>query len=164
MKTTCFIENTENKHHLYKLVWRKFGFRVGFTWQNSEGLRAMLGNQWNLKSVIFFPIQWTSHKTKRHHSVKTERRHSVTFQSPFSRLNGRYISVIIQWPFSAIQCHSVTIPSPFSNNHFPFFRIKLILYALFHYNHYIFNSRSPRIMSECYTHIIIFLKTEEITV
>ena len=37
------------------------------------------------------------HKTKRHHSVKTERRHSVTFQSPFSRLNGRYISVTIQW-------------------------------------------------------------------
>ena len=36
------------------------------------------------------------HKTKRHHSVKTERRHSVTFQSPFSRLNGRYISVTIQ--------------------------------------------------------------------
>ena len=43
------------------------------------------------------------HKTKRHHSVKTERRHSVTFQSPFSRLNGRHISVTIQWPFSAIQ-------------------------------------------------------------
>ena len=37
-----------------------------------------------------------NHKTKRHHSVKTERRHSATFQSPFSRLNGRYISVIFQ--------------------------------------------------------------------
>ena len=54
------------------------------------------------------------HKTKHHHSMKTERRHSVTFQSPFSRLNGRYISV-------TIQCHSVTIPSPFSNIQFPFF-------------------------------------------
>ena len=43
------------------------------------------------------------HKTKRHHSVITERRHSVTFQSLFSRLNGRYITVTIQWPFSAIQ-------------------------------------------------------------
>ena len=39
--------------------------------------------------------------------------HSVTFQSPFSRLIGRYISV-------TIQCHSVTIPSPFSNIHFSF--------------------------------------------
>ena len=40
-------------------------------------------------------------------------RHSVTFQSPFSRLIGRYISV-------TIQCHSVTIPSSFSNIHFSF--------------------------------------------
>ena len=46
--------------------------------------------------------------------------HSVTFQSPFSRLNGRYISVTIQWPFSAIQ-------SPFRRHsvifNFFFFRI-----------------------------------------
>ncbi|XP_078339759.1 uncharacterized protein LOC144627248 isoform X2 [Crassostrea virginica] len=45
------------------------------------------------------------YNTKRHHSVKTERRYSVTFQRPFSRLNGRYISV-------TIQCHSITIPTP----------------------------------------------------
>ena len=40
------------------------------------------------------------HKTKRHYSVITERRHSVTFQSPFSRSNARYISVTIQSLFS----------------------------------------------------------------
>ena len=60
------------------------------------------------RKLIFKAKNSWYHKTKRHHSVKTERRHSVTFQSPFSRLNGRYISV-------TFQCHSVTIPSPFSN-------------------------------------------------
>ena len=50
-------------------------------------------------------ISWklNMHKTKRHHSVKTERRHSVTIQSPFSRLNGRHISVTIQWPLNVIE-------------------------------------------------------------
>ena len=45
---------------------------------------------------LLYTNEFCLHKTKRHHSVKTERRHSVTFQSPFSRLNGRYISVTIQ--------------------------------------------------------------------
>ena len=89
------------------------------------------------------------HKTKRHHSVKTERRHSVTFQSPFSRLNGRYISVTIQWPFRAIQA--------------PFRRLSVIFNFLFsvytcNWSYItlflrIFDARSLAIMSECNTHI-----------
>ena len=88
-----------------------------------------------------------THKTKRHHSVKTERRHSVTFQSPFSRLNGRYISVTIQSPFSAIQS--------------PFRRLSVIfifLFSVYNWSYkalflHIFDARSPGIMSECNTHI-----------
>ena len=40
--------------------------------------------------------------------------HSVTFQSPFSKLNGRYI---FSERLVTIQCNSVTIYSPFSNIH-----------------------------------------------
>ena len=43
--------------------------------------------------------------------------YSITFQSPFSRLNGRYISVTIQWPFSVIQS--------------PFRRLSVIFVLLF---------------------------------
>ena len=59
---------------------------------------------------------------------KTERHHSVTFQSPFIRLNGRYISVTIQSPFSAIQCHSVTIPSPV--DHVPVFYYRCVIFVI----------------------------------
>ena len=98
-------------------MWR----RHCFVYSRFLGLKSLSGhNRSNLghncssrvrKTVIFChllpeareAVMRTYHKTKRHHSVKTERRHSVTFQSPFSRLTGRYISVTIQWPFSAIQ-------------------------------------------------------------
>ena len=90
------------------------------------------------------------HKTKRHHSVKTERRHSVTFQSTHSRLNGRYISVTIQWPFSAIQSPFRRLSVLFNF----FFSVYNLSYkALFLH---IFDARSTGIMSECNTHIWYF--------
>ena len=56
-----------------------------------------------------------THKTKRHHSVKTERRHSghlsVTSQSSEYQVN--FSDHLVN-----IQCHSVIIPLPFSNIHF----------------------------------------------
>ena len=66
-------------------------------------------------------------KTKRHHSVKTERRHSVTFQSLFIQ------STEWQVHFSD---HSVTIQSPFR-------RLSVIFTLLFSiyswsYKHYFF--------------------------
>ena len=61
-------------------------------------------------------FHYGNHKTNRHHYVKTERRHSVTLQSPLSQLNGRYISVTIQSSFSAIQSpfHHLQLYSIFS--------------------------------------------------
>ena len=76
------------------------------------------------------------------------------WKAPFSHLSVTIQSTEWQVHFSdhsvTIQCHSVTIPSPFSYIHFPFFRIKMILYALFLH---IFDARSPGIMSECNTYI-----------
>ena len=78
------------------------------------------------------------HKTKRHHSVKTERRHSATFQSPFSRLNGRYISVTIQWPFVAIQ-------SPFRHLSVIFtFLFSVYNWSYMHYFFIYFKFKIPR--------------------
>ena len=72
------------------------------------------------------------------------------WKAPFSRLNGRYISVTIQWPFSAIQSTFRRISAIFT---FFSFRIWLILYTLFRH---IFDSGSHEIMSECNTHIWYF--------
>ena len=48
---------------------------------------------------ILISLQSSIEKSISHHSVETERRHSVTFPSQLSRLNGRYISVAIRSPF-----------------------------------------------------------------
>ena len=113
------------------------------------------------KSIFSFFFIWSIHKTKRHYSVKNERRQLATFQWPFNRLNGRYNSVTIQSTEWQVQFsdHSVTIQSPFRRLSvtcmltFLLFRILLILYALF-FKMYDHRWYLPRLMSEYITHYV----------
>ena len=84
----------------------------------------------------------------RHRGGRTRRNATIPWkvkgaiQSPFSHHSVNWMADTFQWTISE---HSVTITSPFSNINF--FRIFLILYALF-------DARSPGICLNCNIHII----------
>ena len=110
------------------------------------------------RNIYIISSHGNRNKTKCHHSMKSERHHSVTFRLSFSQLTGKNNLMIIQASFSAIQlscCHLSVI--------FTYLYMHLIWYALFHCSLYAFfliyinvNLTSiQRIMSECKTHIIL---------
>ena len=101
----------------------------------SDTLFALIVHYWFRFRCDLF--DWMIHKTKRHRSMKIERRYSVTFQSPFSRLNCWYISGTIQSPFSAIQSPShrlsllfIFLLSVFNWSNTHYFLIYLTIYPI----------------------------------
>ena len=83
------------------------------------------------------------HNTKHHHFLKNERRHSATVQSPFSWLNGRYISVTIRSPFSAIQSPFRRLQTAIKTIIYNYYRIRrnLLFYqVLDNFDHFVGNS------------------------